>query len=107
MIRRPPRSTLFPYTTLFRSELRHHRRRRLADRAPPADEARFADDVPVHAQLQVDLVPAKGVGERHGVRRALERPLVAGPAIVIEDQLLVEGAELGLRQGRIQTGLPP
>src|SRR3712207_7173894 len=24
MIRRPPRSTLFPYTTLFRSELRRH-----------------------------------------------------------------------------------
>src|SRR2546427_5737665 len=24
MIRRPPRSTLFPYTTLFRSELVHH-----------------------------------------------------------------------------------
>src|SRR5216684_6183765 len=24
MIRRPPRSTLFPYTTLFRSRLRHH-----------------------------------------------------------------------------------
>src|SRR3712207_8349718 len=29
MIRRPPRSTLFPYTTLFRSELRHDRRERL------------------------------------------------------------------------------
>src|SRR3712207_7451022 len=27
MIRRPPRSTLFPYTTLFRSYPRHHRRR--------------------------------------------------------------------------------
>src|SRR2546421_8125493 len=26
MIRRPPRSTLFPYTTLFRSRLRVHRR---------------------------------------------------------------------------------
>src|SRR3712207_7392909 len=25
MIRRPPRSTLFPYTTLFRSHLRHSR----------------------------------------------------------------------------------
>src|SRR3712207_7349535 len=25
MIRRPPRSTLFPYTTLFRSRLRHAR----------------------------------------------------------------------------------
>src|SRR5688572_32025020 len=27
MIRRPPRSTLFPYTTLFRSWRRSHRRR--------------------------------------------------------------------------------
>src|SRR3712207_7546567 len=26
MIRRPPRSTLFPYTTLFRSQHRHRRR---------------------------------------------------------------------------------
>src|SRR3712207_8614138 len=26
MIRRPPRSTLFPYTTLFRSDLHVHRR---------------------------------------------------------------------------------
>src|SRR3989442_10379819 len=26
MIRRPPRSTLFPYTTLFRSHEGHHRR---------------------------------------------------------------------------------
>src|SRR3712207_8582640 len=26
MIRRPPRSTLFPYTTLFRSPVRGHRR---------------------------------------------------------------------------------
>src|SRR2546425_11908808 len=28
MIRRPPRSTLFPYTTLFRSRLHHNRLRR-------------------------------------------------------------------------------
>src|SRR2546430_11813598 len=27
MIRRPPRSTLFPYTTLFRSKVHHHLRR--------------------------------------------------------------------------------
>src|SRR5258708_19469938 len=27
MIRRPPRSTLFPYTTLFRSKVQHHLRR--------------------------------------------------------------------------------
>src|SRR2546429_7311291 len=33
MIRRPPRSTLFPYTTLFRSS-RHARRAKLADPVP-------------------------------------------------------------------------
>src|SRR5438067_7089615 len=44
MLRRPPRSTLFPYTTLFRSVVQrhvHHAQRRLLDqlagplRAPP------------------------------------------------------------------------
>src|SRR5258707_8748427 len=34
MIRRPPRSTLFPYTTLFRSSARG-RRRRARDRGTP------------------------------------------------------------------------
>src|SRR2546430_8549677 len=39
MIRRPPRSTLFPYTTLFRS---HHARRRGRRDAPKLDAA-FGD----------------------------------------------------------------
>src|SRR2546425_3092700 len=53
MIRRPPRSTLFPYTTLFRS-LRHGRRRRRSGRgardhrhdlpSPPAAETEDRDD---------------------------------------------------------------
>src|SRR2546430_6239774 len=30
MIRRPPRSTLFPYTTLFRSKIRDHEHERLS-----------------------------------------------------------------------------
>src|SRR5947207_4916192 len=34
MIRRPPRSTLFPYTTLFRSGLQFHPRRRLQEDRP-------------------------------------------------------------------------
>src|SRR2546427_2201305 len=34
MIRRPPRSTLFPYTTLFRSGRAKHFRQRSADRGP-------------------------------------------------------------------------
>src|SRR2546422_1531558 len=37
MIRRPPRSTLFPYTTLFRSPLRDARRAREADARQPHD----------------------------------------------------------------------
>src|SRR2546430_13197987 len=34
MIRRPPRSTLFPYTTLFRSQQTITRRERLTQRMP-------------------------------------------------------------------------
>src|SRR5438270_3992574 len=44
MIRRPPRSTLFPYTTLFRSEQRRNGRRVLERRAYDLcriDDARF------------------------------------------------------------------
>src|SRR3712207_8768989 len=37
MIRRPPRSTLFPYTTLFRSHGRDLQRRRAPDRRVHAD----------------------------------------------------------------------
>src|SRR5258705_5914483 len=38
MIRRPPRSTLFPYTTLFRSDRDTHRREAaVLDRDPPED----------------------------------------------------------------------
>src|SRR3712207_7722705 len=39
MIRRPPRSTLFPYTTLFRSGGAHHGHRRRAPRAAAAGRA--------------------------------------------------------------------
>src|SRR2546422_6068357 len=51
MIRRPPRSTLFPYTTLFRSRERPEHRGRLRSDgwwvAPPTPHARR-----VHAQLR-------------------------------------------------------
>src|SRR5438132_10015735 len=40
MIRRPPRSTLFPYTTLFRSAARSARRTRLRRRRPRAGARR-------------------------------------------------------------------
>src|SRR2546430_5976340 len=49
MIRRPPRSTLFPYTTLFRS--RHHRQR----------QQRIA---PVQALVVLELVRLEALGAR-------------------------------------------
>src|SRR5438067_3556874 len=65
MIRRPPRSTLFPYTTLFRSGLRHCRARavprpgrsretaplRQARAAPPRSEEHTSE-----LQSRFDLV---------------------------------------------------
>src|SRR5258708_26777127 len=40
MIRRPPRSTLFPYTTLFRSRASHGLHRSLAPSSPPVPQRR-------------------------------------------------------------------
>src|SRR5258708_31289377 len=49
MIRRPPRSTLFPYTTLFRSlvcDMRHAKAHQPAppSSSPPASESSFVTD---------------------------------------------------------------
>src|SRR2546425_5012446 len=41
MIRRPPRSTLFPYTTLFRSRSHRGNRAAATDRRPHADQQRL------------------------------------------------------------------
>src|SRR3712207_8061403 len=53
MIRRPPRSTLFPYTTLFRSQLRGRVEQLKADSSPasrrPAETLERALSVPTPA----------------------------------------------------------
>src|SRR3989454_6321957 len=59
MIRRPPRSTLFPYTTLFRSVVRH--RGRPARRVGPLNERRR---VPRAANPTGPLDGALGVARR-------------------------------------------
>src|SRR2546422_11255016 len=43
MIRRPPRSTLFPYTTLFRSPVEAARERHLVEPRRAAERERLAD----------------------------------------------------------------
>src|SRR5258705_8445216 len=53
MIRRPPRSTLFPYTTLFRSHHRGHRRR-----APGADAGAVRGSGPGRGRPAASLRPS-------------------------------------------------
>src|SRR5256885_3850626 len=65
MIRRPPRSTLFPYTTLFRSLLEH---------CPAAgDGCAKGELLTINARLRPDLdelvdVAALRLGDRPGLR---------------------------------------
>src|SRR3712207_7882538 len=61
MIRRPPRSTLFPYTTLFRSSDDRCRHRHLPDGVLHPQP-----DVPSSDRLHDDDVPP----QRRGARRA-------------------------------------
>src|SRR3712207_7735433 len=75
MIRRPPRSTLFPYTTLFRSEAHPLLVEDVEYGVPPLCEV----SVPfVHLLLgsrrkEVELVPDGGTGEaRHNPYRSEE-----------------------------------
>src|SRR3712207_7634585 len=63
MIRRPPRSTLFPYTTLFRSpETRPHRRFRPDLQGPLSHLDRHTDGAPEHRQLD-RRVPTRRPGD--------------------------------------------
>src|SRR5438309_12123509 len=56
MLRRPPRSTLFPYTTLFRSLVSHRGEQRRDARSDVADDRRDDLDVRIHfLRLDVDL----------------------------------------------------
>src|SRR3712207_7627590 len=65
MIRRPPRSTLFPYTTLFRS---WHAVADILDRVAPTWShsvrgiAQIGDMVAVTAAITIDGVTREGVG---------------------------------------------
>src|SRR3712207_6966767 len=75
MIRRPPRSTLFPYTTLFRSRRGRHGHERLGGEGAVGAEARFDGSEPRHARrlaerreparAEVDRVQRQRRSEEH------------------------------------------
>src|SRR5690349_23872980 len=60
MMRRPPRSTLFPYTTLFRSGPRKAR--------PRADAGRVADDPAGPRAGSAGRAPRRGARDRKSTR---------------------------------------
>src|SRR3712207_8642446 len=71
MIRRPPRSTLFPYTTLFRSQPRQRLpgRSRLGARLPrPHEFAVEQHQVAVEVAHGLGVVPAGDVEDRKSTR---------------------------------------
>src|SRR2546422_7696247 len=63
MIRRPPRSTLFPYTTLFRSgdiHDRHDLGKALPQyRLDPLPNSYFGETAPLTASIKADAHPAR------------------------------------------------
>src|SRR5437899_7762095 len=86
MIRRPPRSTLFPYTTLFRSFLvQHHHRFQHVGRQRAVDEKRSEEHTSELQSLRhivcrlllekkkVDTGVLPGSGKKDAVTRASER----------------------------------
>src|SRR5688572_31975285 len=60
MIRRPPRSTLFPYTTLFRSHLEHHGAGPAHDELELGGDPSVRDAGPVTARPAGDLAVGRG-----------------------------------------------
>src|SRR3712207_8444812 len=80
MIRRPPRSTLFPYTTLFRSprggDADHQLRPRLAAparRHRPANLLVHADVAAATRRGRLGIVNARGGAARHYAREGGRR----------------------------------
>src|SRR5256885_12722887 len=74
MIRRPPRSTLFPYTTLFRSQAAEQpggepEKQRQADRGEPAAVAHHAGQRRLH--LREDLIGVAAGRRREEARQQL------------------------------------
>src|ERR1041385_2489364 len=81
MIRRPPRSTLFPYTTLFRSIPRRPLRRlAITLEHPVAELAAHAQDAPEESAVDEPLELADARQEQLVLDDAVPDPTTAGQA---------------------------
>src|SRR2546427_8474270 len=92
MIRRPPRSTLFPYTTLFRSVALVEPREQHAMEVDGPD--------PVGDLLQADVMLLQGIGDEQQPVFEAERAGVSDPFDQEVSGILQRGQVLGIRAGR-------
>src|SRR3712207_8898479 len=97
MIRRPPRSTLFPYTTLFRSVVDHGR---AGVEAGDSGERRAQPRVPTAALQRVEgggLLTADvgpGSGDRKSTRLKSRHAKISHGGFRLEKQLMVQNCEV-------------
>src|SRR3989454_12502212 len=95
MIRRPPRSTLFPYTTLFRSVEQDGVRRR---RETPA--------VQVGGTVQPLVEPAEQVDGEQGHREAPPGSEVRGAPVDLEVERRLPWSRAGIAPGHVIELVP-
>src|SRR5256885_13778428 len=106
MIRRPPRSTLFPYTTLFRSPFEGQVGPYLADRAGfRSDQAREPPGRHHEAVLtQLLLDPAHELVDQPGVPE-YQTGLHTGHGVLADRGLGTYQLDLGELRGPVEQGL--
>src|SRR5256885_15538789 len=89
MIRRPPRSTLFPYTTLFRSSAEKSRNIWCAkDQAGAWADHMLRDKVPAAAQCDTSAV-------QRNLAFGRKYKITGTPTVIFTDNTRVPGAKIG------------
>src|SRR4051794_41250674 len=101
MIRRPPRSTLFPYTTLFRSLTGHHALgvvRELREELKLPDRERSEEHTselqsPVHLVCRL-LLEKKNDGDEHALKRLSGHCTSSRSYLLVAIDRMIIGAKL-------------
>src|SRR5438874_6527593 len=90
MIRRPPRSTLFPYTTLFRSNIQVPRSTKLAPVI--AGSLQSIHEVVVHAEFELFGIHRgqRVVGQLSGKKLLIPRDELRAPHFVSQERELAQ-----------------
>src|SRR5437762_8597950 len=101
MLRPPPRSTLFPYTTLFRSSGRHLRARRNRHRPLPAPGGEARRGTAAHAWIRPDGRRLGCVASRRLGGRSEEHTSELQSPMYLVCRLLLEKKKQNIKQTNV------